>query len=129
LRPPVSQRGPLVRFSRKVSAFRLALTCIIPKYLLCFHGIALTVLRGGFGIAPFRPSASDFHGSLTIANSVLKATYQGDLWSGTSALCCHNALGLYPAPFWYPTHWRVELRCLHIRKRAQGDPTTVRDYS
>ena len=46
-----------------------------------------------------------------------------------SALCYHNALGLYPAPFWYPTHWRVELRCLHIRKHAQGDHTTVRDYS
>ena len=38
-----------------------------------------------------------------------------------------NALDLYLAPLWNPSHWRVELRCLHIRKHAQGDPTTVRN--
>lgn len=31
-------------------------------------------ITGGFGIALFRLSASEFHGSLTIANNVLKAT-------------------------------------------------------
>ena len=88
-----------------------------------------SVLRGGFGIAPFRPSASDFHGNLTIANNVLKATTKVTCGAARLLSLYHNALGLYPTPFWYPTHWRVELRCLHIRKRAQGDPTAVRDYS
>ena len=44
------------------------------SYTCTWCGCLYSVLRGGFGIAPFRPSASDFHGSLTIANSVLKAT-------------------------------------------------------
>lgn len=46
----------------------------LDQWAICFFGLILTVLRGGFGIAQFRPSASDFHGSLTITNNVLKAT-------------------------------------------------------
>ena len=33
------------------------------------------------------------------------------------------------APLWNPSRWGVEPRRLHIRKHAQGDPTTVRDYA
>ena len=36
--------------------------------------LSINRITGGFGIAPFRPGASEFHGSLTIANNVLKAT-------------------------------------------------------
>ena len=44
------------------------------SYTCTLCGCLYSVLRGGFGIAPFRHSASDFHGSLTITNNVLKAT-------------------------------------------------------
>ncbi len=98
--PPVSQRGPLVRLPRKVSAFGPGPTYIIPIMLSRFNINRITLLmhyfisrlgnlkttftawygtctwcgcvflyRWGFCIA-HPPSASESHGSLTIANNV-----------------------------------------------------------
>ena len=44
-----------------------------------------------------------------------------------SGRCVHLGSGrllwLISTPLWKPSHWRVELRCLLNRTRAQGDPT------
>lgn len=43
--------------------------------------------------------------------------------------CAYHYTIFRYTPLWNPSHWRVELRCLHIRKHAQGDPTAVRDIA
>ena len=70
------------------------------------------------------PCASDFRGNLTIANNVnLRLITKVICGAWRPIVTNHNALGLYAAPFWNLSRWRVELRRLGIRNAAQGDPT------
>ena len=66
--------------------------------LLRFNGLVkLTCFyhAGGFGIAQFRPTASDFHGSLTIANKLTKAIIKVTCGAARLLSPYHNALDLY----------------------------------
>ena len=123
-------------------------TCALSDYHVKINSPCTTavtsegIMEQVTGIEPAKPSVwktdmQPFTPHLLIPISLgLRPTFtDGILVCIIPVLIQHIQVHTGPQPFcsvittslWLPAHWGVEPRCLHIRKHAQEDPTTVQD--